>query len=369
VIVLPSALTTRIGSIETMDGVREQAGPGHAVVLTVTDAIDISRGDMIARTHNLPETVRAIDGYLCWMDAEPLVVGKSYVLGHTTRRVQAAVARVDYVVDMDTLHRHDATTMAMNDIGRVQIALAEPLLVDSYRLNSANGSFILIDPQTNNTVAAGMVRGASQQPPGRVSPGVVWQDWNISRQQRETRQGHRAAVVWLTGLPGSGKTTIARAVERQLFAASHHTMLLDGDQLRFGLNGDLGFSPADRAENIRRAGETARLFFEQGAIVLCAFVSPYAADRARVRGLIPEGGFVEVFVQADAETCRARDPKWLFARAAAGQLGGLTGLSAPYEPPTNAELTIDTTAISPEGAAALLLDHLRAAGITRLDDR
>ena len=245
----------------------------------------------------------------------------------------------------------------MNEIGRVEITTADPIFFDSYRLNSATGSFILIDPATNATVAAGMIRGETQVDT-QVSAGVTWEGWNIAREEREGQQGHRAAVVWLTGMSGAGKTTIARAVERRLFEAGRRTMLLDGDQLRHGLCGDLGFSPADRAENIRRAGEVARLFFEQGAIVLCAFVSPYAADRARVRGLVPAGRFVEVFVQADVETCRARDPKGLYARSADGRLDQFTGVTAPYEAPGAPELTIDTRVTSADDAAEMVIRYL-----------
>ena len=365
VVVLPSGLTTHIKSIETFDGPRSEARSGDAVVLTTADEIDVSRGDMIVRRRNVPEVVRTIDAYLCWMDATPLQVGKSYVLGHTTRRVQATVSRLEYRVDVDTLHRHDATTLEMNDIGRAHVSTADPVFIDSYLLNSATGCFILIDPHTNATVAAGMIRGGSQPAAARVSPRTVWQPWNIPRERREARHEHGAAVVWLTGLSGAGKTTIARLVEERLFNEGHHTMLLDGDQLRHGLCGDLGFSPADRSENVRRAGETARLFFEQGAIVLCALVSPYRADRDLVRRLIPTGRFIEVLVSADLETCRSRDPKGLYKQADTGEVQQFTGVSAPYEYPPTPEIVLDTTVLSADDAANVVIEYLRAQHITR----
>ncbi len=368
VVVLPSGLATRIKSIETSDGQQQQAAEREAVVLTITDEIDISRGDMIVRRRNLPTVARGLDAYLCWMDGTALTVGRPYVLAHTTRRVQAVVNSVDYRVDVDTLHRDSAATLGMNDIGRVELTTADPLFFDSYRLNSATGCFILIDPQTNATVAAGMIRGETTSAT-KVSAGVTWQGWNIPRELREERQGHQAAVIWLTGMSGAGKSTIARAVERLLFEEGHRTMLLDGDDVRHGLCGDLGFSPSDRAENIRRAGEVARLFFEQGAVVLCAFVSPYAGDRRRVRSLLPEGRFVEVFVQADLQSLRSRDPKGLYARASQGRLDQFTGVSAPYEVPEAAELTIDTGATSVHAAALQVVDHLRNAGWLLRNDR
>ena len=373
VVVLPSGLATRIKSIETFDEARDLANVGEAVVLTTTDELDISRGDMIVRPRNLPTVARRLDAYLCWMDATDLAVSRPYLLAHTTRRVQAVVKSVDYCVNMDTLHRDPAPTLAMNEIGRVEISTADPIFFDSYRLNSATGSFVLIDLQSNATVAAGMIRGethdvaaatgettsATTTAATTVSAGVTWEGWNLPRETREARQGHQAAVIWLTGMSGAGKTTIARAVERRLFEQGCRTMLLDGDQLRHGLCGDLGFSPADRAENIRRAGQVAHLFFEQGAIVLCAFVSPYAVARSNVRALMPAGRFVEVFVQADIETCRARDPKGLYARAATGGLDQFTGVSAPYEEPVAPELTIDTRTIPADTAAEMVIGFLR----------
>jgi bifunctional enzyme CysN/CysC len=365
IVALPSNVKTRIASIATPAGTREVAAAGEAVVLTTEDDIDIARGDMIARPRNVPEAVRSLDAYLCWMDAAPLQREKVYVLAHTTREVQATVTGVQYRVDVDTLHRHDAESLAMNDVGRVQIATAGAIFVDSYLLNSATGSFILVDPHTNATVAAGMIRGAAQAPTDRAPVDVVRPEWSVPRTRREERQGHRAAIVWFTGMPGAGKTTIAQLVEEQLFSEGHHTMLLDGDQVRHGLCADLGFSPVDRAENIRRAGEVARLFFEAGAIVLCAFVSPYRRDRDRVRQLVGEGRFIEVFVCADVETCRARDPKGLYKRAMAGQIDQFTGVSAPYEEPLHPELVVDTTSGAPAAAAERVMDYLRANSLTR----
>jgi bifunctional enzyme CysN/CysC len=369
VVVLPSGLATRIKSIETSDGQQVSAAEGEAVVLTTTDEIDISRGDMIVRRRNLPTITRGLDAYLCWMDGTELTVGRPYVLAHTTRRVQAVVNSVDYRVDVDTLHREGAATLRMNEIGRVELTTADPLFVDSYRLNSATGCFILIDPQTNATVAAGMIRGETASPAAAVSADVTWQGWNIPREQRELQQGHRAGVIWLTGMSGAGKSTIARAVERRLFESGHRTMLLDGDDIRHGLCGDLGFSPSDRAENIRRAGEVARLFFEQGSIVLCAFVSPYATDRNRVRSLVPEGRFIEVAVQADLDTLRVRDPKGLYARASEGRLSQFTGVNAPYEPPTAAELTIDTRSTNVDDAVEMVIRYLQQVGWLAADRR
>jgi bifunctional enzyme CysN/CysC len=359
--VLPAGLSTRVKTIETFDGIREAAAAGESVVITTTDEIDISRGDMLVRPRNVPESTRSIDAYLCWMDSAPLDRGKTYLLAHTTRAVQATVDRLEYRVDVDTLHRHPATTLEMNDIGRAQISTSDPVFVDSYLLNSATGSFILIDPQSNMTAAAGLVRGTGTIT-RQHSPGAVWQDWNITRGRREAQQAHAAAVVWLTGLSGAGKSTIARAVEERLFAARHHTMLLDGDQLRHGLCSDLGFAPADRAENIRRAGEVARLFFEHGAIVLCAFVSPYRQDRARVRAMIGDQRFYEVFVKASVETCRARDTKGLYARAALGAVQQLTGVSAPYEEPEAPELILDTDLLSLEACVDAVMELLQRAG-------
>jgi bifunctional enzyme CysN/CysC len=301
------------------------------------------------------------------MHAEPLALDRTYVLMHTSRQVQARITAIDYRVDVDTLHREPAATLELNDIGRVAIATGQPLFFDSYRLNSATGSFILIDPQTNVTVAAGMIRGELRQvvkprSGSGVSTDVVWQGWTVPREEREARNGHRAGVIWLTGLSGAGKSTIARELERRLFDDGRRTMLLDGDNLRHGLCGDLGFSPEDRAENIRRAGEVARLFFEQGCLVLCAFVSPYRKDRDRARSLVPAGRFLEVFVTAPPATLRARDPKGLYTRAGSGRLPQFTGMSAPYEAPVAPELMLHTDRIDAHAAAAQVLEAIRSLG-------
>jgi bifunctional enzyme CysN/CysC len=374
VVILPSGVVTQVRSVEAFEGPLPQAVEGDSVVVTLADEVDVSRGDMIVRRNNLPTVGSRLDAMVCWMGEQPLDPSVPYVIQHTTRSSRAFVSRVVYRIDVDTLHREEAAQLGLNDIGRVEVTTSVPLFFDAYQGNRATGSFILVDPYTNVTVAAGMIRGPVQTaeelfPPApetqaaSVSPDVVWEGWNVSREEREARNGHGAGVLWFTGLSGAGKTTIAREVERRLFAQGVQTMLLDGDTLRHGLNGDLGFSPADRAENIRRVGEVARLFFAQGAVVLCTFVSPYREDRDRVRSLIPAERFMEIFVDAPLDELKRRDPKGLYARAERGEVANLTGVSAPYEAPEAPELRVDTAALSVAEAADAVIAALRAAGV------
>jgi bifunctional enzyme CysN/CysC len=374
VVVLPSGRASRVRDVRGPDGAVERAVAGEPVVLRLEDEIDIGRGDMIVRRRNLPQVGRRIEAMLCWMSEQPLEVGRPLLLRHTTRAVQAYVTGVLYRIDIDSLHRRPAETLGLNEIGRVEVETADPLFFDPYRVNRATGAFVLIDGFGNGTVGAGMIRGGVQTPGDLVreaggrrmrpsSPDVAWEPAELSRSAREARNGHRAAVVWFTGLSGAGKTTLARAVERRLFDAGCQTVLLDGDRVRHGLSGDLTFSPQDRTENIRRVAEVARLFFEQGTIVLCSFISPYAQDRERARALLPEGGFFEVHVRCDVEECRRRDPKGLYARAERGEIDALTGVSAPYEEPEAPELLADTQTTSADDLAERVVALLRDAGI------
>ncbi|MDT0631206.1 sulfate adenylyltransferase subunit CysN [Rubrivirga sp. F394] len=385
ILALPAGTRSRVASVTTFDGDLDEARAGEAVVVTLEDEIDVSRGDMLVRPGNLPSVETAVEAMVCWMDEEPLQRERHYLLRHTTREVKAFVDELVYRVDVDTLHREDADTLGLNDIGRVRVTTAAPLFFDPYRVNHETGAFVLIDPYSNATVAAGMIRGAARSPDevaeraarlersanaasasgaGRsVSPNVTWEGLNVPREDRERRQGHEAAVVWFTGLSGSGKSTVARALERELFEGGVRTMLLDGDQVRHGLNGDLGFSPDDRRENVRRIGEVARLFFESGAVTLCTFVSPYRADRDRVRALVPGGRFFEVHVDVDVETAKARDPKGVYAKAERGEIQNLTGVSAPYEAPDAPEITLRTKDMSVDEAVAAVRAALVAAGV------
>ena len=385
VLALPAGTRSRVKTVTTFSGDLEQARAGDAVVLTLEDEIDVSRGDMLVRPQNLPQVETSLEAMVCWMAEEPLQRDRHYLLRHTTREVKAFVDELVYRVDVDTLHRESAETLGLNDIGRIRVTTAAPLFFDPYRVNHETGAFVLIDPYSNATVAAGMIRGATQSPDEvasraarlersadaalaagltrPVSPNVTWEGLNVPREAREARHGHKAAVLWFTGLSGSGKSTVARALERDLFEAGVRTMLLDGDQVRHGLSGDLGFSPDDRRENVRRVGEASRLFFESGAVTLCTFVSPYRADRDRVRALVPEGRFFEVFVDVDVETARARDPKGVYAKAARGEIEGLTGVSAPYEAPEAPEVTLPTKDLSVAEAVVAVRQALVDAGI------
>ncbi len=377
--VLPTGHTSEIDTITTLDGDLDEAGPGESVVVTLTDEIDVSRGSMIVRSRNKPEVTRQLDADLCWMNEEAMRQDRPYVLQHTTRRTQAYVSKIVYRTNVETFHREEADTFKLNDIGRVEIETADPLFVDPYKINRATGSFILIDPDTNDTVAAGMIRGvaADVTPYGQraepeaegekeTSPNVTWEGLQIPREEREEHNGHKAAVVWLTGLSGSGKSTIAKAVEERLFDEGVQTMMLDGDNVRHGLSGDLGFTPADRKENIRRVSEVARLFFEQGNVTLCSFVSPYQEDRDRAKDLLPgdvRERFLEVHVDCPLEVCKERDTKGLYEKAEKGEIANFTGVSAPYEEPENPDVVVNTDVDDVETCAERIIDALEKQGV------
>lgn len=376
VAVLPSGRTTRVHSIVTFDGELAEAAAGDSVVLTLEDEIDISRGDLIARVRNLPQVGSNLECTLCWMSEEPLNLSTPYILQHTTRQVRAYIDELTYRIDMDTLHREPAVTLELNEIGRVKLTTTQPIFFDSYQTNRSTGNFILIDPYNNNTVAAGMIRRTERGPVDAISPktggpkstNVVWESTAISREMREERLGHKAAVLWFTGLSGSGKSTVARLLERRLYALGCQTFYLDGDNVRHGLNGDLGFSDADRKENIRRVAEVAKLAFEHGLLTLCTFISPFRADRRFARSLAPGGRFFEVYVKCDLEVAKRRDPKGLYARALRGEIKEFTGVSSPYEEPEAAELVIETDLVSAEDAVQAIITALVERGILKSAD-
>jgi bifunctional enzyme CysN/CysC len=294
----------------------------------------------------------------------------AYVMKHTTNYVKAYLDKIIYKINVDTLHREAGDAFLLNEIGRVEISTATPIFFDQYKINHATGSFILIDPLTNNTVAAGMIRGVPRMVADVItkSPHKVWGGWNIPREVRERRNAHKAAVLWLTGYSGSGKSTISRHLENKLFEAGYQTMLLDGDNIRHGLCRDLGFSGTDRSENIRRAGEVAKLFFESGHIVICSFISPFIRDRQFVRSLFPEKSFFEIYVQCDLEICKRRDPNGLYKKAMSGEISEFTGVSSPYEEPPAPEIVVKTDRESADQIADSLINRLRQSGIILTDD-
>jgi bifunctional enzyme CysN/CysC len=353
------------------DGPLEEGFAGQSLVLTLEDDLDVCRGDMLVRKLNLPLAGHRLQATVCWMDDRPLDQDAQLLVKHTTRTVRATVSQVHHVIDVDTLHRRPADTLTLNDIGLVELLTASPLFFDAYAANRATGAFILVDPRSNRTVGAGMIRGASRdlRQVASVSEAAPragnLQDPTpaISLPARERRNGHRAAVLWFTGLSGAGKTTLARELERRLFGLGCQTMLLDGDHVRHGLCKDLGFSREDRSENIRRAGEVASLFFQVGHLVLCTFISPFAEDRDRARGLVPGGSFLEIHVAAGLETCRRRDPHGLYRRAMRGEIPDFTGISSPYEAPEAPKLVLDSERRTVPELVEQLLAELWRRGI------
>ncbi|WP_020402547.1 sulfate adenylyltransferase subunit CysN [Gracilimonas tropica] len=366
VTILPSGLHSKVKEIVTREGNLDIAYPGDSVTITIEDEIDISRGDMIVRKNNVPTVRNDFEAYLCWMNEKPMELNKQYILQHTTKTTQVFAEDLLYRMNVDTLNSEEGISeLGLNEIGRVRFKTSQPLFFDAYQINKKTGSFIIIDPATNVTVGAGMMRAGStvsEESKSRMarkkSPNVVWEPWNIQRKEREKRNGHSSEIFWLTGISGAGKSTIAKELERRLFDEGKQTVLLDGDQVRHGLNGDLGFSPTDRAENIRRVGEVARLFYEHGNIVICTFVSPYNKDREGVKELFPEGAFKEVHITCSPETAQKRDPKGLYAKAKEGKITGLTGYDADHEAPEDPVLTINTDELSVDEAVNRILELL-----------
>ena len=341
VLVLPTGTMSRIKSIVTADGEVREAFAPMAVVVTLEDDIAVSRGDVLCRPNNRPTNTHDIEALVCWMDERSsLSVGRTYLLKHSTRTVRATMESLQYRLDVNGLRRDDsATGLELNEIGRVSFRTTEPLLVDDYGTNRATGSFIVIDPQTNATAGAGVIRVIATT---HASPNVVRHRGRLTRHDRFAALGAQGATVLFTGLSGAGKSTIAAGVEEAYVQSGRHAFLLDGDNLRHGINGDLGFSDQDRKENVRRAGEVARMFAESGSLALIALICPFEEDRRLIRMLHEDAGlpFVEVFMDTSLEECERRDPKGLYARARAGQLPGFTGIDADYEAPPNPELVL-----------------------------
>ncbi|RVW05941.1 adenylyl-sulfate kinase [Rhodococcus spongiicola] len=354
VVALPSGFTSTISAIWGPGGepIGEAFAPS-AVCLQLADDLDVGRGDTLCRPNNRPLVGQEVDAMICWLaEQSSLSEDARYTVLHTTRATKARVVRLDYRLDVNTLHRDEsAQSLNLNEIGRIQLRTQQPLLFDPYRRNRVTGSFILVDDTTGNTVAAGMITG-----PTLKESKVVWHSAALSRDERATR----GATVWLTGLSASGKSTVAVELERRLVAAGVPAYRLDGDNLRHGLNADLGFSAADRAENVRRVGAVAQLLADAGLVAVASLISPYREDRERVRRLHREAGlpFVEVFVDTPIEQCEARDPKGMYTKARAGEITGFTGVDDPYEVPRNAEIVLRPEDGDPVAQAAKIMEYL-----------
>jgi bifunctional enzyme CysN/CysC len=356
--VLPSGRQTEIRQIFIGTLEVESAVAGQSVVVTLADELDASRGDVLAACDAPPGVADQFEATLIWMHENPMLQGRSYVLKMAAQTAPATVAPLKYRINVNTLEHLAAKTLELNDIGVCGLALGQPIVFEPYSENRDLGGFILIDRVTNATVGAGLLHFAL-----RRSQNVHWQALDVDKVARASIKSQKPCVIWFTGLSGAGKSTIANLLENQLHARGCHTYVLDGDNVRHGLNKDLGFTDADRVENIRRVAEVSRLMVDAGLIVIVAFISPFRAERRMARQLFGPGEFIEVFVDTPLEVAESRDPKGLFKKARRGELKNFTGVDSPYEAPQNPEVRIDTTAVSPEAAAGALIARLSDAGL------
>ncbi|MDZ4309055.1 MAG: sulfate adenylyltransferase subunit CysN [Cypionkella sp.] len=353
--VLPSGKTTTVKSIVTYDGELDQAIAGQSVTITFNDEVDCSRGDVIVKSDEPCEVADQFEATLVWMDEHEMLPGRPYLLKIGTQTVTATVTEPKYEVNINTLEHLASRTLGLNAIGVCNLSIDRAIPFEAYATNPDLGGFILIDRMTNATVAAGMIHFAL-----RRSQNIHWQAVDVDRDAHAAQKTQKAAVVWFTGLSGSGKSTIANLVEKKLHALGKHTFLLDGDNVRHGLNRDLGYTDADRVENIRRVGEVAKLMTDAGLIVLTAFISPFRSERRMVRDLMAAGEFIEVYVDTPLDVAESRDVKGLYKKARAGQLKNFTGIDSPYEAPEAAEIVVNTTALSAEEAASRIVDAILA---------
>ncbi len=355
--VVPSGRTASVATVAVGAGETGTAVARQSVMVTLDREIDIARGDMIVDAARRPDVSDQFQAHLVWIGDEPLLPGRPYVMKIGCKTVPAQVTDLKYALGIDTLEHTAAKVLNLNEVGIANISIAEPVPFDPYGENRETGAFILIDRFTNATVGAGMIDFAL-----RRATNIHWQALDIDRAARAALKHQAPAVLWFTGLSGSGKSTVANLVEKKLYARGRHTYTLDGDNVRHGLNRDLGFTDADRVENIRRVAETARLMADAGLIVLVSFISPFRSERQLARSLMGEGEFIEVFVDTPIGVCRDRDPKGLYARADAGEISNFTGIDSPYEVPENAEIRLDTVAQTPEDLADAVIDLLERTG-------
>jgi bifunctional enzyme CysN/CysC len=357
VVVAATGRGTQVTGLHIGSDPVRHAGAGRSVMLTLADEIDVARGDMLVAPEARPEMTDQFAAHLIWMAGDALLPGRQYQLKTATQTVSAQVTELKYRLDVDSMEHNAAKVLELNEIGFANLSTTEPIAVDAFELNRETGGFILIDPFTNETAAAGMVAFSL-----RRASNIHWQALDVNRIVRAGQKHQKPSVLWFTGLSGSGKSTIANIVDKKLFARGRHTYTLDGDNVRHGLNRDLGFTDADRVENIRRVAETARLMADAGLIVLVSFISPFRSERRLARDLMEEGEFMEVFIDATIEVCQQRDPKGLYARAIAGEISNFTGIDSPYETPELAEVRLDTTSISAEEAAETVIAYLEKTG-------
>jgi len=356
--VLPSGRQSRIARIVTQDGDLDQAIAGQSVTVTLEDEIDVIRGDVIAGAKAPPAVADQFQVTLIWMHEEPMLPGRPYLMKLGPRTVTASVTDLRHKVNVNTLEHVAAKQLELNEIGLCNLSTDRPIAFDPYEENRDTGGFVFIDKLTNDTVGAGLIRFAL-----RRSENVHWQALDVDKRSRAAQKGQKSCVLWFTGLSGAGKSTVANLVEKRLQSLGRHTYTLDGDNVRHGLNKDLGFTEADRVENIRRVAEVSKLMVDAGLIVLVSFISPFRSERRMARELVEQGEFIEVFVDTPLAVAEQRDPKGLYRKAREGRIKNFTGIDSPYEPPEHAEITLDTTALSPEQAAEQIIGHLGRSGL------